>query len=334
MNVANRTPGKTLAFPMKDKTGRAQVVVVVKYTYRAGPKGAFDVVEDGADPYPIDVPNGDDPATSSVKIPSDLFDYKPGTDVVVVADAHPRAGATFADVGLKVGRIDKTVRAHGLRVWQRGVLGGLTPGPALPMRGPLPIEYELAWGGQDLSIPEKPLGEPRNYVGRGVTHQPARLVGQPAALLELANKPLGERNNVPASFGPIHRHWAPRVSFAGTYDKVWTETRMPLLPLDFDARFNVCVPPDQWSEVPLLGDEPIELTGATEDQYWRIDLPRESLAFTSRSGGVRSEHRTHLDTVVIDARRRVIERTWRATIPVPGKLEKLDEIRVEARRMR
>ena len=328
MNIANRTPGKILAFPTKDKDGRALLAVVVKYTYRGRPGGRIERVDDGADPYPIDVPND---LGGSIKIPSDMFEYKPGTDVVVVAEAHPRPGTTYTDVTVAVGRIEKTIRAHGLRVWQRGMFGGLTPGPALPLRAPLPIVYELAWGGEDTTNPEKPLGEPRNLVGRGVTRDIGRLVGEPAAQLELASKPLGERGNIPASFGPIHRHWAPRASYAGTYDKVWTETRMPLLPLDFNARFNVCVPPDQWSEVPLLGDEPIELTGATEDHYWRADLPRESLAFTSRAFGERREHPTHLDTILIDARTRTIELTWRAAIPIPGKLERLDEVRVERR---
>lgn len=331
MNVANRTAGKHLAFPTKDRDGRALVAVVVKYTYRAGAYGRIERDDDGAPPHPIDVPNGDDPATSSIKIPSDMFELKPGTDVVVIADAHPRPGTTYTDVSLRVGPVAKTIRAHGLRVWQRGILGGLVPGPAMPLRAPLPIIYEHAWGGQDVTIPEKPLGEPRNYVGRGITRDASKLVDQPAAQLELAGKPLGERGNIPASFGPIHRHWAPRVSFAGTYDKAWTETRMPLLPADFDPRFNVCVPPDQWSPVPLFGDEPIELFGATEDHQWQLQLPRVTLAFSSLVARARREHRSHLDTILIDARERKIELTWRAAIPAPAKLELIDEIRIEAR---
>lgn len=334
MNVANRTPGKHLAFPTKDREGRPIVAVVVKYTYRATPKGLERDDEDGVPPHAIDVPNGDDPATSSIKLPSDLVDYKPGTEVVVVADAHPRGAATYVDVSLRVGPIAKTIRAHGLRAWQRGLLGGVVPGPALPLRAPIPIVYEDAWGGQDLSVPEKPLAEPRNYVGRGVTRDPAALVDRPAARLELAGKPLGERGNIPASFGPIHRHWAPRVSYAGTYDSAWQRTRMPLLPLDFDPRFNVSVPPDQWSPTPLAGDEPIELVGATDDHGWTIALPRETLAFSSRADGVRREHPTHLDTIVLDARERRVELTWRATVPVPTKLERIDEIRIESGRPR
>lgn len=325
MNVQNRTDGKHLALPMKDRDGNGRLVVIAKYTYRATARGALERDTDGADPHPIDIPNGDDPAKSSIKIPSDVFEHKPGTDVLLVADAHPRAqsGATHVDVSLRMGPIQKTVRAHGLRVWQRGMLSGVTPGPALALREPVPIIYELAWGGVDVSNPEKPLAEPRNHLGRGIARDPGKLVGQAASQLELP-----EKANVPASFGAIHRHWAPRAGFAGTYDRAWMDTRMPLLPLDFDARFNVCVPHDQWSAVPLAGDEPIEILNATEGGAWRIQLPRESPAFSSIIAGERRTHATHLDTVVIDARERRIELTWRVSILSPPKLEMIDEVRI------
>src|SRR5690606_23837603 len=126
----------------------------------------------------VDTYAGDDPASSSIRRPSQLFDRKPGTDVVLLGHAHPRPGtnATHVDVSLRVGPIRKTVRAHGLRVWQWSTFGGLAPGPARPIREPIPLIYELAWGGQDLSDPMKPLGEPRNYAGRGVTRDPKSLV--------------------------------------------------------------------------------------------------------------------------------------------------------------
>jgi hypothetical protein len=328
MNVANRTDAKHLAVPMKDRDGRDQLVVIAKVTYRVDRDGGVERDDDGPDPHPVDVPNGDDPATSSIRVPSDLVDYKPGTDVLLVGDAQPRGGATYADVSLRMGPIAKVVRAHGLRVWQRGMFGGVTPGPAMPIREPVPLIYELAWGGLDLSVPERPVGEPRNYLGRGVARSPGDLVGKPAAALELPTNPIGERNNVPASFGAIHRHWQPRAAYAGTYDAAWEEVRMPLLPRDFDPRFNVCVPHDQWSQVPLFGDEPVEVLGATREGVWRFRLPREGLRFSSLQGGARREHRTHLDTVLIDAATMRVELTWRAAIPVPQKLELLDEVRI------
>jgi hypothetical protein len=322
VNVQNRTDGKHLALPMKDREGRAVLAVIVKYTYKVAPNGRVERDDDGPEPRAIDAANGEDPAKSSIKYPSELYEWKPGTDVVLVADAYGRAGANYADVSLKMGPVQKSIRAHGFRVWQRGMLGGLVPGPAMPLRAPIPIQYELAWGGEE---------DMRNTVGTGATKTPAQLVNQPAAQLELAGKPLGERagTNLPASFGPIHRHWQPRVTYAGTYDKAWEETRMPLLPADFDPRFHVCVPPDQWSPQPLWPNEPIEVLGGTEDGAFRVALPSDAPKFSSLFEGKRREHPTHLDLVVIDARERRVELTWRVAIPLPLKLEMLAEVRIQ-----
>jgi hypothetical protein len=328
MQVVNRAPGKHLAVPLKDKDGRDRLVAIVKYTYRVDRDGRVERDEDGREPLAVDEPNGEDVAKSSIKRPSDLFDEKPGTDVVLVGSAMPRGGASSVDVSLQMGGVSKIVRAHGLRAWQKGLLGGLKPGPALPIKAPVALMYELAWGGLDASDPEKPVGEPRNYVGRGVARDTSSLVDKPAAQLEMPGQTAGERGCVPASFGPIHRHWQPRARWAGTYDKAWEETRMPLLPRDFDARFNIAVPLDQHVDAPMFPDEPIAVLGATELGTWKFRLPGDAPRFSSLSGGKRHDHATHLDTVVIDAHEMKVELTWRACVPYVGKLESIDEVRI------
>jgi hypothetical protein len=102
--------------------------------------------------------------------------------------------------------------------------------------------------------------------------------------------------------------------------------RMPLLPADFDERFHVCVPPDQWSLHPLRGDETIELHNVTEDGLLRVELPRIAPGFSSVSSGVRSHHRTHLDTILVDADLMRVELTWRAAVRIPRKREMLQKI--------
>lgn len=330
MDPATDIAGRYSSVPMKDKNGREVLVCIVKYTFRVDPTGRVDLEpeESAPAPYVADECNGDDPAKASIRKPSDLCDFKPGTDVLLIGHAQPPRGSsvTHVDVSLRVGPISKTVRAHGLRVWEPGTFTGIQPGPALPIREPVPLIYELAWGGQDLSDPAKPIGEPRNYVGRGVARDAKSLVGRPAAQLEDPARPISGRNNVPWSFGAIHRHWQPRASFSGTYDQLWEETRLPLLPSDFDDRFNVTVPHDQWSPTPLRGDEPIEVAGATPEGIWRIQLPRVTLGFASYVAGRRSEHRSHLDTVLVDADARRVELTWRASVPLPRKWEMLDRV--------
>lgn len=327
--LSNNGRGKVFWAPVKDVDGSTWASIVAKYTFRVDAFGRAELL--GEDAPEVDVADtyfGKDPGVSSILRPSQLFLRKPGTDVVLLGHAHARNGATSVDVSLRVGSIAKTVRAHGLRVWQASAFGGLAAGPARPIREPIPLVYELAWGGQDLADPLKPLGEPRNYVGRGIARDPKVLVDKPAAQLEYPDKPLGGRNNVPAAFNPIHRHWQPRASHAGTYDERWMDTRMPLLPADFDDRFNICVPLDQWSELPLRSDEPIEVTGATPEGLWRVQLPRIAPGFSSIIQGTRQEHRTHLDTILVDADGRNVELTWRAAVPLPRKLEMVDNLLV------
>lgn len=331
MDIVNKTKGLLQVFPLADKDRRDLLVPVLKLTFRVGARGS--PLLDEEEPLAVDLVdtyNGDDAATASIQRPSQLFEAKPGTDVILLGHAHPgRVGATHADVSLRVGPIHKVLRAHGFRVWQWGTFGGLSPGPARPIQEPVPLIYELAWGGSDFTDPTKPVGEPLNYSGRGVASNPKTLVHQPAAQLEYAGHPVGASGkNLPASFGAIHRHWQPRASFAGTFDKAWEESRSPMLPADFDLRFHVSVPPDQWSPTPLRGDEPMEVLGATPDGAWRLQLPRFSPGFSSVTDGKRSEHRTHLDTILLDADARTVELTWRAAIPMPLKLEMLERVMV------
>lgn len=331
MDVQNATRGMSFTFPVKDKYGHEYLACVLKVTFAVGPAGNVEPVSEGAAEVDlVDTYNGDDPARSSIRRPSQLFEAKPGTDVILLGSAHPplRGNATHVDVSLRFGSVQKTVRAHGLRVWTRGTFGGVAPGPARPIREPVPLIYELAWGGMDLSDPARPLGEPRNYVGRGVTRAPDSLVGQPAAQLEYPHHHVGGRDNVPASFGAIHRHWQPRASFAGTHDEVWMQTKMPLPPDDFDPRFHVCVPLDQWSPVPLRSDEPCEIHGATPDGLWRFQLPRVVPGISSTVEGRVRDHRTHLDTVLIDADALRVELTWRAAVPLPRKHQMLERVRL------
>lgn len=331
MELNDDTDGAVETTTVKDKDGRDHLLVLFKRAFRVDPRGRVEIVpqEDIVIDL-VDTFNGEDMAKSSIRRPSQVFDWKPGTDVVVLGSAQPPRdqSATYVDTELRVGPIHKRVRAHGLRVWQRGLLGGLVPGPAQPVRQPIPLIYELAWGGQDLSIPEKPIGEPLNYAGRGIAHRPEELLGTPAASLEYPDKPVGGGKNLPAAYNPIHRHWQPRAAFCGTFDESWSESRRPLLPADFNARHHVCVPEDQWAVTPLRGDEPISLTGVKPEGVWSFSLPRVVPGFTSDTDAGRVSHRTHLDTVLIDVDTGIVEFTWRAAVPMPPKYEMLRRIMV------
>jgi len=328
-------PGKFMTHPIRDRTGRERLIVILKYTLRSDASGrTWFEEEEPSDIVTADVTEGD-PATSSIRKPSDICDEKPGTDVLLVGHAHPMSrGATATDVTLTMGPVQKTLRIHGLRAWQWGTFGGLLPGPARPIVEPVPLLWELAWGGLDLSDPEKPVGDPRNTLGRGVARDPKRLVGKEAVQIEYPDKPVsGKGVNTPAGFGALCRHWEPRLGYAGTYDQAWMDHKMPLPPDDFDPRFNVTAPADQWSRLPLRGDEMAVVTGATPEGLWRIQLPRLAPGFSAVISGRRSEHRTHLDTILIDADKKTIEMTYRAAIPMPRKYELIERLIIVERKV-
>lgn len=87
-------------------------------------------------------------------------------------------------------------------------------------------------------------------------------------------------------------------------------------------------PPEQWSQTPRRGDGPIEVVGATPEGRWRLQCPRFHPGFTSFALGVRSEHRTHLDRVLLDADAMRVELTWHAAVPLPQKFEMLEWVQI------
>jgi hypothetical protein len=335
VNVRNATAGKHLVVPMKDHEGRSILAVVVTFTFRLPEGGAPKLDEEApAEPVGADEPWDPEVPTSSIRRPSDLFAYAPGTEVLLVGHAHAREkGATETDVRLRFGPIDKTLVVHGLRAWKLGTFGGLSPGPARPIVEPVPLRWELAFGGVDRSDPARQRAEPRNDLGRGVARDPRTLVGQPAVQIESADAPLGKGAMTPAGFGALHRHWVPRRDFAGTYDEAWEQTRMPLLPRDFDPRFHVSAPDDQWSPSPLRSDEPLEVDGATAEGVLRARLPRVAVGVSSRVSGAVTDHRCPLGRVLVDGDKRRVELTFRASVPIPDKLERLDDIRIVDKRV-
>ena len=129
--------------------------------------------------------------------------------------------------------------------------------------------------------------------GVGFAHRAEDLVGQRAPNLEDPRAPIRSWRDRPSpvGFGPIARHWSPRRERAGTHDRAWQEKRQPLPPSDFQARFNQCAPDDL--QVPgLKGGEPVRLTGVwPERPQMAFTLPRVHLAFETRLGRERIEHR-------------------------------------------
>jgi len=275
-----------------------------------------------------DIPWGD-PEKSSIKYPSDLILAKPGTDVIVVAAAHAPGGRAVPsfDAGVKVGALEKSIRVFGLRVWAANGSSLSAPHPTTGVE----VRYDHAWGGLDVSDPEKAVEEARNPVGMGVardlstlTHKPAPMIEDPANLIaSVRTRP------PPAGLGAIGRHWEPRRSFLGTYDAAWLKERAPLLPLDHDDRANLCASPGLTATPPLLGGEDVALLNLTPGGGTvTFRLPRFRVTTTLHAKGREPETRVpYLDTVLIDTIRVpettdvVVELVWRAAFRPPRRMK-------------
>jgi hypothetical protein len=135
------------------------------------------------------------------------------------------------------------------------------------------------------------------------------------------------------TFGPLPRDQDPRRAWAGTYDSAWIERRMPLLPLDFDARHNQTAPPGQ--TIPYLsGDEPFSLQNVYSDgQYLEGVLPGKAVVI---AGSVLFHYFTEvaiLDTVCIWTDRPQITLVWRHTIRPKQKIEEVGRVHVNVTRL-
>ena len=137
----------------------------------------------------------------------------------------------------------------------------------------------------------------------------------------------------PAGVGAIKRSWAPRRHYAGTYDEAWMKERMPLLPLDFDERFNQSAPPDQVSPEPLRGGERVEVMNMHEEGPFAFELPRVRWFVGLQTVDRLTEHRPQLDTVLLEPNERAVELTWRSTVTLPRRAMDIRHIQVHEKRV-
>ena len=167
--------------------------------------------------------------------------------------------------------------------------------------------------------------EPRNPVGTGFAMKKEHIVDKLSPNVEDPRRPCQDwRKGHPAGFGPIARHWAPRVALAGTYDDVWERTRKPLVPTDFDERFYQCAPEDQQVDRFLKGGELVELYGMTADGVLSFRLPRITLVMTTEFyDGSEAQHRPVLHTLSLFPEERSFQIVWHSQLPCHQKVNKL-----------
>jgi hypothetical protein len=305
-----------------DRHGRPSLVVVAKVTYAVSPGGEVKLARNQS-PVRVREVRVDGRGDGSLRFPADMAAEKPGTDVLLIGTVRPPRGSrrNCVDVALQVDAsgvaLQKTVRVHGARRWQRRG-SDVVPGPAATLE-PTPLVYELTHGGTERSA-DGPYVDHRNPVGKGACRDRRSLVGQPAPQIERVGAEV-DAADAPAGFGPLDAHWLPRAARAGTRDRAWCQERAPIHPVDFDPRHNCCAPDDQWLAEPLRGDERVEIRGLFAEGPWTFALPHYAPVFFALEAGTRQPAPTHLDTFLVDADAGRIELAWRACLPMPRKAE-------------
>jgi hypothetical protein len=326
----NATPFAADRAGARGRDGAELWLVAVKGTYIVGDRETLELAPAQAPPEPVPRYRGK-PRISGLLCESDLTYPKPATDVIVSGSAWAPGGIPVSqvDVSLKVGPISKTLRVIGDRCWDRDVfdIGITSPTPFESV----PIIYERAFGGSDPERDSAPRNfESRNPIGVGFASNRIDLLGTLLPNIENPGNLLTSPNSRPGpvGFGPVARDWSPRKELAGTYDEAWMEERYPLVPLDFDDRFYQCAPRDQQVEGYLRGGERVELCNLTPRGYLAFTIPKVWLTFRTRIGNDSIEHRSTLQTVLIEPDLGRVTLVWLTMLPCHGRDHKLYVTRI------
>jgi hypothetical protein len=326
LELRNNTPFTCQQLPLLDKKGANILRIVLKAGYEFTQDGGLQIAEDQPEVVMEDKYWGE-PGQSSVRYESDVTLDKPHTDLVINGHAHAPRGRAVREMNVYVRyqeRLLKRLRVFGDRVWKRGPLGWrkTTPKPFVKM----PIVYDRAYGGSD----EKG-SEPRNRSGTGYASRLGnKFKGTPVPNIEFPNQLIKSPRDkpTPAGLGVISKNWEPRLSFAGTYDDAWLENGFPLLPHDFDMRFNQSAPPDQWIARPQ-GGEVIKITGMSPDGDLHIKLPPCLMRLTLHYKDHSEDKPMDLDTILIEPDEQKLTLTWRASADIHGDPFRLLEMIIE-----
>jgi hypothetical protein len=328
LQLKNLTPFQAVLIPLADADGIDTVFAIVKATFVLGPR--ISLAEEQVPVTLVDKHHGE-PATSSIRVPSDVHLGKRGTDVLLVGSAIAPGGRPTwqMDVSLRVGSLGKAVRVSGDRAWESGPSGSAVAWIA-PFTS-VPLVWERAFGGTD-STDKGAVADARNPVGKGFrgSDSVTPLHGLPLPNLEDPSTPITSPRDrpQPAAFAPIAPHWEPRRSYAGTYDDAWQKHRAPYLPRDFNSQFFQLAPTGLASSERLRGSEPIDLRGATPDGVLSFALPTARVRITFRRESGDESRDALLDTVLLDTDAARLIMVWSAALPCDKAVLKVREAEI------
>lgn len=323
LQLQNNTPFTCEQIPLTEKNGAAILRIVVKAAYTIDTFGQYRIADVQPDIVYADEYWGE-PGQSSVQYESDVCLHRPYTDLII-------NGFAFAAQNTPVKKMDVVVRYQSKLFKQLAVFGdrywedtGLSWGKSSPIPfEKMPIVYDRAFGGSDEAG-----SEARNRIGAGYNSS----YDSQAANRKLPNieDPFnlisGRRDRpVPMGLGVISKNWEPRLSYAGTYDKEWEKNTFPLLPNDFDMRFNQSAAQDQWIKRPR-GGEVVDIFGMTLRGAMRVKIPPCQLHICLFYTDNNEEKSMNLDSILIEPSVERMVLTWSTFADIHGNPFRLKEI--------
>jgi len=323
--LQNNTPFEAERTWVRDKNGLHHWIVVIKATYDIAENGTLTISEEPVEPLFAAEYNGED-GLSSVKYEADLTAMKPSTDIYMngVAYAPDGRATNKVKVGLQVNNWKKELNVFGDRVWQQNMAGLMTTTASEKFTS-MPIVYERAFGGTDVSNPSPRFQsmDMKNPTGTGVYSKHENIVGKPAPNIENIAKRIGK--NWPAGYGAIASYWSPRIELMGTYDKKWAETRKPLLPNDYDPKSLMCSPLDQQPSGYMNGGAVIQLHNLTPNNFLSFTIPKINYSFDTYFGSAKKQHFSQLVSTIIDSEGPRLILVWQTSLPVGNDGDYLDK---------
>ena len=334
MQPINTTPFAMDAAVIFDKNGAEHFLIALKATYSIqliGAQASLNLAETQQPLQPGDsFTRPERPEHSSIAQEAEMGPPKPATDLFLHGFAcAPHAQANAVEVRFRLGSVEKRAAVFGDRFWLRQ-MGTPVASQARPF-DKIPLIYENGFGGIDQN-PDDPrlfVAEPRNPVGRGFR---AKQSQRPWEQEQLPNiEEIGnllshpEQQLNPVGFGPIGRHWQPRMGYAGTYDQQWTEQRMPLLPLDFDERFHQAASPDLIYPGYVQGGESVLVQGCTHGGPVSFLLPVVRPQARIRLRSEDAFPPIHCQSVTVDMERMELRLLWKASFNVHRVLHTIEE---------
>ncbi len=318
--LANTTPYAAGRIWGRDKEGVHEWIVVVKGTFRIDDGGAVELAKEQPEPLFLPEYHGE-PGASSLRYDGDLVGPKLTTDVVVNGTAYAPNGRRTTEfiASLRVGDVHKRIKVVGNRTWRDGIMAN-GPSSFEPVTS-VPIVYERAYGGCDLSDPDPSNHrfDARNPVGCG-------LVKRAGEHMPNFEYPDGSVDGTgPAGFGAIDSYWSPRLELQGTYDDAWQKQRFPLLPVDWDPSSVLCSPADQRPRKHLRGGEVVELENLTPNGRLAFVIPKKYFRFTTFIDGRAEERQSQLVTVIVEPDQKRVALVWQSVLSVRNEGDYLDE---------